>query len=378
MGRIVYRGWAKQVGTGIGSTPLGTRADALCAVPAHTNRCYLEPVDPLPAPLADARCAHHPDSPAVFVCRRCGAFGCESCRADPAAGQCQACVRRAQAALGAPITVGETLGRSFRLPFEHLREVLLYLALALLPELLWALSMEWLIPGPRGSDGLLDAFFKGRAHDLTAVRQLLVDFSPRLAATAAVKFVAFVTGLAGAGALAVTFIAAVEGRAVSLRSTYGLSTRRLLPLLLVNAMTRAVGLVGLLLCVLPGMAFMGLCLFTDPLVLLARRGPFSAISTSIRMSMKVLGPLAVLILLTNVVAGGLSAPVGLLHGLTRGAPLADHLLDFCGTAAEQLLAVPLIAASAYLYVRLEAWRTLLTRETTAASAVPSPGEPTGT
>ncbi len=40
---------------------------------------------------ASALCALHPDTPAAFICARCGSFGCEGCRSDAASTFCRAC-----------------------------------------------------------------------------------------------------------------------------------------------------------------------------------------------------------------------------------------------------------------------------------------------
>ncbi|HEY3450231.1 MAG TPA: B-box zinc finger protein [Myxococcales bacterium] len=319
-------------------------------------------MDPLPAPLADARCALHSDRPAVFICRRCGAFGCDACRADPSAGLCRTCVERADAVLGAPVTVGEALGKAFRLPLQSWGAVLVFFAVALLPEVVWALSADWLVPGPRGFTGLIEAYAKSPDHDLAAVRQILAASTPRLVGATLAETVSFAIHLLAAGALVNTFVASVQGRAEPLRSTYALSLRRLLPLLVTNGAVRLGSYLGMLLCVLPGLAISALGMFVDPLVILSGQGPFSAIRTSYRMCLQAFGPIFVLLLITTIGGMVLGLPLGMLHGLARDIPLLQAALDVAGSTLQLIVLVPAIAASAYLYVRLEASARLTAAE----------------
>ncbi|MGC4122921.1 MAG: hypothetical protein QM765_51805 [Myxococcales bacterium] len=318
-------------------------------------------MDPLPPPatppsaqLDDARCALHPDASAAFVCQRCGAFGCEACRADAATDQCQACAARAQAALGAQVTVGETLGRSFKLPFEEWRATLVCIALATVPDLVWALTADWLAPGPFGDDSLFTSFGKAQTHDFAAVQNLLLAYAPQLAVTAVAKAISFVIGLVGAGALVATFVGRVEGKPLPLRDTYALASRRIVPLLAVNMVVQLASLVGTFLCILPGLACMVLGMFIDPAVVLGKHGPLTAVLCSVRLSAKVLAPVIVLVLLVTGGAALLGYPTSLLRSVLQDAPLLARGLEGLAGAVGRIVTLPAIAGSAYLWVRLEA------------------------
>lgn len=55
-----------------------------------------EPPSAAPSPATGARCANHPERPAVDICSRCGSFACGACLVVGADGQgvCQACFER--------------------------------------------------------------------------------------------------------------------------------------------------------------------------------------------------------------------------------------------------------------------------------------------
>ena len=293
----------------------------------------------------------HPDRAMAFVCRRCGAFGCETCRALPRDLVCRACSKRGEAERAEPITAGSVLSEAFRLPALHPGAVAMYLVVSVLPSALWNTVCDLVFPDfPTAS---LEAWAQSADHDFQRLAELIASNAPRVGAAVAVALVGWVAWLVATGALTLVVAGTDTGRPISWGAALVASVRRLGALVGANAMVTLAMFAGLLLCIVPGVVCAILGSLVDPAVVIGRNGPLGAVAVSARLSVRAVGPIVLLVLVTLSASLVISWPVSAASGLLPDHLVLQRALDVFAEMAGRLCAVPLIAGVARLYLRLE-------------------------
>ena len=311
------------------------------------------PTTVLPTTLReDPCCAVHPDRRQTFVCRRCGAFGCETCRAQPRDNLCRTCAARALTELSEPVTVAAVLGEAFRLPDHHWQSALGYFALSLLPVAVWAFLGD-LVAGstPDISPDLL-RWARGPSYNLDELNQMLRPVWPRTAANLSAELVGWVLWLLGTGAFTVVAAESLRGRQLGFGGALSQTLRRLPTLIFANIAVLAAGCAGLVLCVIPGLFALLAGSLVDPAVLIGRRGPLSAYGTSARLALLAPGPLLLLIVFSLLGSMVLSTPLSIIASHLQSQAALQHVLYVLERAVGYAASLPVIAGVTYLYVRL--------------------------
>jgi len=300
-----------------------------------------------------SQCAVHPESAATFVCERCGAFGCVSCRAPGPVERCVACESRL-AAEAERVPVGEALSAGFGLPVQHARATAVYLALSSLPRVVSSILSEVLGPSAELQDRVQKLQASGKPEEtLAELMRLLPDLVPWLVVGAVTGLVAWATWLLATGALTLTVTAAIGGQRISIAESYRGALRRWAPMLLCNAWVTVVGYLGLACCVVPGLVLLVAGAYIGPAVVVGGLGPLDGFGASWRLIKRTVGPVVLLFLLSEIAQTVVNEVAKDLGPAFSHIPLGTTGIALLGAVVGRAAELPLICGVAYLYARLE-------------------------
>jgi hypothetical protein len=240
--------------------------------------------------LASAVCAQHPSAPAAFTCSRCGTFACDACRSAPHEGLCPGCAQRIKPALQVSVCLQEgfhLLTRDVRV----LGATALAYALLSLATMRWSLAMQ---PAP-GVDPL-------------------EQMSTMLSAMGVTSAVGVLFGSAVYAVLLQYFGDVLERRERPAGEWVKAGLQRLPAMLGVNLAYVGMLLLGLLMCLVPGIILGVGFILAFPAVVMGRLGPVDSLfrswdlSRERRLSLLLLLGVSTLPMMAFVVTGSLVLP----------------------------------------------------------------------